>query len=581
MARIAVIEKTKCNPEKCDWLCVRLCPVNREDKDCIIKDKKAVIKEELCTGCGICQNRCPFGAISIINLPEELEKDLIHRYGENGFLLYRLPIPKEGEVVGLLGRNGIGKTTALNILSGNVKANLGKDKAGYDDLIKMFRGTEIQGYFTKMKEGKIKVSYKPQKVDDIPKQFKGKVRNLLEKADEKKKMGEFAKELEIDKVLDNDIKNVSGGELQRIAIAATALKKANVYYFDEPSSYLDIKQRLKTARFIRKLADEGAAVMVVEHDLIVLDYIADKIHLFYGKESGFGVVSQPMASKVGINTYLEGYLKSENVRFRDKKIEFSARAPAKIKKANELTKWPNMSKKLDKFTLEAEEGSVNLREVTGIIGQNATGKTTFVKMLAGIIKPDNGKVDMKLKIAYKPQYLEIEEDSIVSIILSKAIQKYSHILIRPLEIEPLLLKKLSELSGGELQRVAIALCLSQDADLYLLDEPSAYLDVEQRLHASKVINEIIEEKGEAAAIVVDHDLLFIDYLSQRLLVFEGEPSVKGKAGKPLSMEEGMNKLLTELNITLRRDEETKRPRINKEGSVKDREQKKSGKLYYT
>ena len=240
-----------------------------------------------------------------------------------------------------------------------------------------------------------------------------------------------------------------------------------------------------------------------------------------------------------------------------------------------------MTKKLDKFTLDAEEGSINSREVLGIIGQNATGKTTFVKMLAGIIKPDNGKVEMKLKMSYKPQYLEIEEDTIVSLILAKAIQKYGHILVRQLELEPLLLKKLSELSGGELQRVAIALCLSQDADLYLLDEPSAYLDVEQRLHASKVINEIIEEKGDAAAIVVDHDLLFIDYLSQRLLVFEGEPSVKGYAGKPLSMEEGMNKLLTELNITLRRDEETKRPRINKEGSVKDREQKKTGKLYYT
>ncbi|MEM4267114.1 MAG: ribosome biogenesis/translation initiation ATPase RLI, partial [Candidatus Nanoarchaeia archaeon] len=471
-------------------------------------------------------------------------------------------------------------TTALNILAGQLLPNLGKERATYEDLIKIFRGTEIQAYFTKLKEGKIKVSYKPQKVDDIPKQYKGKVKDLLKKVDEKNKMMEVVKELEIEKILDNEIKNVSGGELQRIAIAATALKKANVYYFDEPSSYLDIKQRLKVAKFIRKLADEGAAVMVVEHDLIVLDYIADKVHLFYGKESGFGVISQPMAGKMGINTYLDGYLKSENVRFRDKKIEFSARAPTKTRTTKELTRWPKLTKKLDKFQLEADEGSINMREVIGVIGQNATGKTTFVKMLAGVIEADNGKADLKLKIAYKPQYLEIEEDQMVSSLLSKAIKKYGHILIRPLEIENLLLKRLSELSGGELQRVAIALCLSQDADLYLLDEPSAYLDVEQRLHASKAINEIMEEKG-TSALVVDHDLLFIDYLSQRLLVFEGEPSIKGHVGKPLSMEDGMNKLLAELNITVRRDEETKRPRVNKEGSVKDREQKKTGKLYYT
>ncbi len=580
MARVAVIEKSRCNPEKCDWLCVRLCPVNREDKDCIIKDKKAVIKEEICTGCGICQNRCPFGAISIINLPEKLEGELIHRFGQNGFLLYRLPVPKEGEVVGLLGRNGIGKTTALNILSGLLHPNLGKEKADYNELIKIFRGTEIQGYFAKLSEGKIKVSYKPQKVDNIPKEYSGKVRDFLERVDEKKMLAQVVKDLEIEKILDNNLKDLSGGELQRVAIAAASLKDANVYYFDEPSSYLDIKQRLGIARFIRKLADQGASVIVVEHDLIVLDYIADKIHIFYGKESGFGVVSQPLASKVGINTYLEGYLKSENIRFRDKKIEFMARAPSKSNSSKELTSWPSLSKNLGKFKLEASKGSINLRDVIGIIGQNATGKTTFVKMLAGLIPPNEGKIELKLKIAYKPQYLEIEKDEIVASILSKAISKYSHILIRPLEIEPLLLKKLSELSGGELQRIAIAFCLSQDADLYLLDEPSAYLDVEQRLHASKVINEIMEEKGNASAIVVDHDLLFIDYLSQKLLVFEGNPSSEGHVGEPMSMESGMNKLLEELNITLRRDEETKRPRINKEGSVKDREQKKTGKLYY-
>lgn len=581
MSRVAVINKSSCNPEKCDWLCVKLCPVNREDKDCIIKDKKAVIKEEICTGCGICQNRCPFGAISIINLPEQLDGELIHRYGQNGFLLYKLPIPKEGEVVGLLGRNGVGKTTALNILAGLIQPNLGKDKSDYSELISLFRGTEIQSYFTKLKEGKIKISYKPQKVDSIPKEYSGKVRDLLERVDEKKKLSEVAKELEIEKVLDSNLKDLSGGELQRVAIAAAALKSADVYYFDEPSSYLDIKQRLNMAKFIRKLADAGSSVLVVEHDLIVLDYIADKIHIFYGKESGFGVVSQPMAGKVGINSYLEGYLKSENTRFRDKKIEFMARAPLKANVAKEFTAWPSLSKKLGNFSLSADEGSINLREVVGVIGQNATGKTTFVKMLAGVVPPDNVGVDLKLRVAYKPQYLEIDKDEIVSSVLSRAVAKYSHILLRSLELDPLMLKKLSELSGGELQRVAIAFCLSQDADLYLLDEPSAYLDVEQRLHTSKAINEVMEEKGDSSAIVVDHDLLFIDYLSQRLLVFEGVPSLEGHVSKPMGMEEGMNKLLKELGITLRRDEETKRPRINKEGSVKDREQKSTGKLYYT
>jgi len=583
MARIAVIDKSKHSPVKCNWLCVGLCPINRTGKECIKQGpgKEISIDEKTCTGCGICVHRCPFKAISIINLPEELKTEPLHRFGQNGFALYRLPIPKFGQVVGIMGRNGIGKTTAMKILAGVLKPNLGTEKeASYDELIKKFRGTETQNYFQKLKENKIKIAYKPQKVDSIPTKYKGKVIDLLKKVNEKDNLDEITKALGIDKILNHDIKTLSGGELQSVAIAATALKDANVYYFDEPASYLDISQRLKVAKFIRSLTDENTAVVVIEHDLIVLDYMTDIIHLMYGKASCYGVVSQPMASKIGVNTYLEGFLKSENVRFRDKNIKFLAKAPGLSKHNIEITKWEPFSKKLSNFKLEVDEGNIKKNEVLGILGPNAIGKTTFVKMLAGEVEPDKGKIDLKLKVAYKPQYIPSDSDELVMTVLQKAIQKYKAMIIRPLEIEPLLMKKIKELSGGELQRVAIALCLSQDADIYLLDEPSAYLDVEQRLAASKVINDVMEKK-ETSALVVDHDLLFMDYLSQRLLVFEGEPSVKGFLHNPLSMEEGMNKLLKELSITIRREEETKRPRINKEDSVKDREQKEKGKYYYT
>ena len=583
MARIAIIDKSKHFPVKCNWLCVELCPVNRTGKECIIQGegKEISIDENICTGCGICAHRCPFKAISIINLPEELETEPIHRFGDNGFALYRLPIPKFGQVVGIMGRNGIGKSTAVKILAGLLNPNMGTEKeVNYDELIKKFRGTETQNYFQKLKEKKIKISYKPQKVDNIPKKYKGKVLDLLKKVDEKKKLDEVTKSLGIDKILNHKIETLSGGELQSVAIAATALKDANVYYFDEPSSYLDISQRLKVAKFIRSLADENTAVMIVEHDLIILDYMTDLIHLMYGKTSCYGVVSQPMASKVGVNTYLEGYLKSENVRFRDKNIKFTARAPPSKKAYSEITKWPKFNKKLGSFTLETEEGDVKKNEVLGILGPNAIGKTTFVKLLAGVIDPDKTKIDLKLKIAYKPQYIPSDSEETVIEVLQKAVADYKALLIKPLGIEPLFTKKIKEISGGELQRVAIALCLSQDADLYLLDEPSAYLDVEQRLIVSKVINDVMESKG-TSALVVDHDLLFIDYLSHRLLVFEGEPAVKGLVHKPLQMEDGMNKLLKKLAITIRREEQTKRPRINKEDSVKDREQKQKEKYYYS
>ncbi len=577
MTRLAIVQKEYCNPLKCDYLCIKLCPINRGGAECIKKTEKVAVDESLCNGCGICSNRCQFKAIHIINLPQQLEKH-IHRFQPNGFALYHLPTPQKGKVVGILGKNGIGKTTAVKILAGLIKPNLGKD-ASYEEVIKFFKGSELQKYFEKLKNNEIKVSYKPQRVDEIPKQVKGRVKDLLKKVDEKNGLNNIVKELEIENILNHNVENLSGGELQLVAVAASVLKKADIIIFDEPSSYLDIKQRLKLANFIKSLANTNTSIIVIEHDLIILDYMTDLIHFMYGKESCYGIVSQPKASKSGINTYLEGYAKEENIRFRDKSIKFLLKVHEKLKKEITLAEWPSFSKKLDSFLLEVNQSKINKEEVIGIIGRNAIGKTTFAKILSGLLKPDKNELNLNLKISYKPQYLE-SSNELVSVVLRNALSKYNNELIQPLELEKLLLRKLNELSGGELQRVAIALCLSQDADLILMDEPSAFLDVEQRLALSKIISNIIIQKN-ISALIIDHDLLFIDYLSDKLMVFDGIPAKHGIVKGVFSMEEGMNKLLKELNITLRHDQETNRPRINKIDSVKDREQKNSNKYYYT
>jgi len=568
--RIAILDLDRCKPKDCNFLCGRVCPINKTSGECIIIDpenNKPNISEVLCTGCGICVRRCPYGAIKIINLPEALDKP-VHQYGPNGFRLFNLPLPRKG-VTGIVGCNGIGKSTALKILSGEIQPNLEGD-ATWDDVLKRYRGSEMHDYLKKLSERKVKAAYKPQYVEAIPRVVSGKVAGILKKADERKVLGELTEKLSLQNTLNKDIKEVSGGELQRIALAACLSKDADIYLIDEPSSYLDVKERLNAAAAIRSLGDR--IVIVVEHDLVVLDYLSDNIHVIFGETGAYGIISNIMSTRVGINEYLGGFLRSENMRFRGE-IKFEVKPPLGTRKTKPLVEYPKLVKDYRQFRLEVDSGSIKTPNILGILGPNATGKTTFMKMLAGVEKPDNTKVELSARVSYKPQYIQPNEELVASL-------KIKGELLEKFRITHLLEKKLTELSGGELQRVAIADCLSRDAEIYMLDEPSAYLDVEERLALGKYLHSFGYDH-KVSVIVIEHDILLIDYLSDELLVFEGESGRSGLATAPLPMRDGMNKFLKEMDITFRRDPDTGRPRANKAGSVKDREQRSSGEYYYS
>jgi ATP-binding cassette subfamily E protein 1 len=590
--RVAVLDKELCQPKKCGLECIKYCPVNKSGADCIVlneESKKAQIDEDICNGCGICVKVCPFDAITIVNLASELATDKIHQYGPNSFRLFRLPTPKIGQVVGLLGRNGMGKSTVINILSGNLKPNLGRyeNPPEWDEILKFYSGTELKQHFEKIKQKQIRASIKPQQVYQITQAFDGTGKELLEKYDERGVSRELIKKLQLENCMEQSLKELSGGELQRIAVAVAASKDTEFYFFDEPSSYNDVFQRIGVARVIQSLARIGKSVMVVEHDLTLLDFLSDFVEVLYGEPAAYGIVSSVLSTKVGINVFLDGYLPAENVRFRDKKFSFDVSSSTTdiFQEGSDIVTYPKLEKKYSSFSVTIEPGRVRKGEVLGIMGANALGKTTMMKMIAGVEKPDSGSIDKKIKIAYKPQYLQNDIDVEVIALLDKANGNpvegslEEEQILEPLKIKKLYNKSVKNLSGGELQKVAVASCLLQKVDLYALDEPSAFLDVEDRIVVAKFLQKFVRSFGKSA-IVIDHDLQLMDLVSDTMIIFEGESGVVGQATSPMPKANAMNRFLKSLDMTFRRDERSLRPRVNKLESRLDKEQKASGNYYY-
>lgn len=603
----------------------------------ISSNKRVVVSED---ACAVCLNRCkqcPGDAVSVVKLPTNLTTNVIHRYGPNAFKLHGLPVPRPGHVLGLLGTNGVGKSTALKILSGRIKPNMGDldSRPDWTSIVAHFRGSDLQNYFQRVVENRLKTVMKPQLESGFVKRLRGKtVRTLMEERDERHMMIRYANDLDLTHLLDRNVEDLSGGELQRFAIACTMCRDADVYMFDEVTSFLDMKQRLQVAKLIRSLVheketsvvewpdDELAAskkyVIVVEHDLTVLDTMSDYVQCLYGSPGAYGVVTARSRVKNGINQFLAGYIVADNMRFRDHPLTFEVSHSDYMVNTDEeedsknvtaggnskvgVFTYPDMShtKKSEnekgevtsEFLLHVESGSFQDGECIALMGENGTGKTTFMEMLAGVTNDKSDfEVDVGLGsfgVSYKKQGLNpklrcfkgtVQELLEKEINAALADHQFRQLVMKPLRLDAMMDLTVASLSGGEMQKVSIALCLGTSAMVYLIDEPSAALDCEQRISAAKVMKRWVVHHLGRTLFLVEHDFVMAAAMADRVIVYEGTPGVECTARAPVSVAGGFNRFLKALNLTFRRDPANFRPRVNKPGSRIDKQQKAKGEYY--
>lgn len=593
MVQVAIINDKLCKPNKCNKECMKSCPINKNGGECIVKyDKFVKINEKMCIGCKLCINVCPFNAIKIYNLPTEITENLIYKYGENSFRLYKMLIPKINKIQGIIGPNGIGKSTLIKILS-KLIIPFNDDKY----LSNKYKGTEMYKYLTLLYNNKLNIKIKPQNINSVFKLFnKDDKKQICVKDEISKYYNENngfhykVKQLLLDDIYNNKIATLSGGQMQKFLCAMVFLSDANVYIFDEFTNYLDIEQRLLIANLIqdlKNLVEDDKYIIIIDHDISILDYTCDSINIMYGKSGAYGILSSSYNCLEGINTYFTGYISSDNVKFRDEPFTF--RFNIQYESENIIDEeYFNMEYEknvidYDNITININEASIINNAIYLVLGKNGSGKTTYLNYINQVCA-NNGLI-----CSYKKQhsdYLNYNckvRDYLMNTIKTSFNNHYFYSNFINEFVDDLFDKKINKLSGGELQKVSIIECLGKNANVYLLDEPSANLDVEQRYYTNKIIKKFIISLKKTAYIIEHDIMMFMQFqrdINTYLIHVETnyiDNKLTSFINKPIDYYTGINDFLKSMDVTFRIEFKHKRPRINKKLSQKDQEQKLANK----
>jgi ATP-binding cassette subfamily F protein uup len=458
----------------------------------------------------------------------------------------------EGQRIALIARNGIGKSTLLNILAGQ---------------------TDYDGGKITFRNG-IKVAYLSQ-IISLPSHLT--IKQYCDQADNALRVQQLLTQLQItDTTLTID--KLSGGQQKRVAIAKVLAEEPDLLIMDEPTNYLDLQMVIWLENYLRK---SSITLLMVTHDRYFLDSVCtniwelDQYHL-YEYVGNYTAYLEARAERIEnqnaeIDKYRNLYhtelewmrrmpqARAHKARYRiDNFYEIEKKAKQTIQEqnvqlnikstyiGNKIFEAKNVSKCFvatdsnlaDKVILDDFSYVFTRYEKLGIIGNNGTGKSTFLKLLLGYLQPDSGVFDVGTTVRfgyYAQTGLTVQEDKKVIDVVRDiaemidlgngnkltAGQLLQHFLFSPSQQHDFVAK----LSGGEKQRLHLCTVLMRNPNFLILDEPTNDLDIP----TLQVLEEYLKAY-QGCLILVSHDRYFMDRVVDHIFVFEGDGKVKDFPG---------------------------------------------------
>ncbi len=395
---------------------------------------------------------------------------------------------KEGDILLVHGVSGSGKTTLLRVLAGVmgryvngwykgiVKIN---DRNLYEldsrtiiELIAYIAQEPWYGILSPTVEGEVIVN------------------QLLVEKYNRKKINSILKRFGLRDLEKRLTYTLSAGETQRLLLASNTIRKTKIYLFDEPSSYLDEEARKILVEEAIRLVEDGAIIVVVDHYIdLWWDYLSKILVLEKGRQLYFGDPDLQV-----IRSVMETGLKKPERSSTDVLVSLSSI----------YYKYPGTRF----YVIRDLSFDVKRSSITWVKGPNGTGKTTLLKIIAGLLKPSKGVVKRKGRAIYIPEnpLLFFSEPTVREEVYAGAINReLVDELVDVFNLRPLLDRKLKHTSSGERRRVAIVSALTRGYDIICIDEPTAGLDLENRLKILETLVRVAEEGY--TVIVAGHDPL--------------------------------------------------------------------------